>query len=62
MITKRHISIKYATLTPPRLHSSKHVNNNYTITDFASGEEGRENAAAFACSFVMQYLRYFDDG
>lgn len=47
---------------PSRLHSSKHVNNNYTITDFASGEEGRENAVAFACRFPVQYLPYFDDG
>ena len=46
----------------PRLHSSKYVNNIYTIRDFAPSEEGRENAFDFACSFVMQYLPYFDDG
>ena len=47
---------------PSRLHSSKYVNNIYTVRDFAPSEEGRENAFAFACSFVMQYLPYFDDG
>ena len=53
---------RYVTLAPPRLHSSQYVNNIYTITDFASSEEGRENAAAFACPSAMQYLPYFDDG
>ena len=46
----------------PHLYSSQYVNNIYTITDFASSEEGRENAAVFACPSAMQYLPYFDDG
>ena len=61
MQTYRHVFTRYVIL-PPSLHSSKYVNNIYTIKDFAPSEEGRENAFAFACSFVMQYLPYFDDG
>ena len=62
MSTIRSIYCDCTTNTPPRLHSSQYVNNFYTITDFALGEEGRENASAFACSYAMQYLPYFDDG
>ena len=62
MQTYRYALSGYVTLTPPRIHSSKYVNNIYTIRDLVLGEGWRGNASAFARSYATQYLPYFDDG
>ena len=60
MQTYRYALSGYVTLTPPRIHSSKYVNNLYPHIK-ALTKERRTNALMFVCLFAMQYLYFADD-